>query len=61
MDARLETVQLNLLAFYLNVTMERGQICSQKLDSSTELTNRSGCSNVDTLHIFGKAIGFVDP
>ena len=54
MDAGLETVQLNLLAFHLDVPMQGAEVSSEKVHTGAEVPNRHGSPRVHALHILSE-------
>ena len=54
MDAGLETVELDLLAFHLDVPVQSAEVSSEKVHTGAEVPNRDGGARVHTLHILGE-------
>ena len=54
MDAGLETVELNLLAFHLDVPVQSAEVSSEKVHTGAEVPDRDGGARVHTLHIFSE-------
>ena len=54
MYAGLETVELDLLAFHLDVPVQSTEVSSEKMHTGAEMTNWDGSSSVHTLHILSE-------
>ena len=54
MYAGLETVELDLLAFHLDVPVQSTEVSSEKMHTGAEVTNWDGSTSVHTLHILSE-------
>ena len=54
MDAGLETVELDLLAFHLDVPVQSAEVTSEKVHTGAEVPDRDGGARIHTLHFLSE-------